>query len=201
MAKKILLLFFSLYFMWGSTCANASDINQKMMREARIQLIKIVDESRRSRMAAQKIFDVADEKAKLCVDAACAYPISINGIYEVIARVGLGRRCPLSAKALGGVWLNAADTGYYEKITLSLYKSRPSAHQFIIFKSKGGGNVEDGFGGWVWRDCKIETIEHKSVGGRIFNPGNDLVVVSYSESTKVLTLLDGYFLASYVRQE
>jgi hypothetical protein len=147
MVKKILLLFFSLYFMWGSTCANASEINQKMMREARRQLINIVDESRRSRVAAQKIFGVADEKAKLCFDAACAYASYINGIYDVIDRVGIGRRCPLSVKALGGVWLNAADTGYYEKISLSLYKNRPSVHQFIIFKSKAGGNIEDGFGG------------------------------------------------------
>jgi hypothetical protein len=201
MINKILRLFFSLYWVWGSACAHAADISPKMVSDARTLFIKIVEEAGRGRLSRLKTFNVADEKAKICPDAACAYSSYVDGIYEAIDSFGPGRRCPLSARELGGVWANTADTGYYEKITLSLYKGRPSVHQFIAFKSRTGKSVEDGFGGWAWHGCKVKTSERTSTGGRIFNPGNELVVLSYSKSAKILTLLDGDFLASFARQE
>jgi hypothetical protein len=201
MTKKPLPLFFALYSILGGAYAHAADISPKMVSEVRSQFVKIVEESDKGHVSAQRIFDVANEKAKLCLDAACAYTSYVDGIYEAVESIGSARRCPLSARALGGVWVNTADSGYYEKITLSLYKGRPSVHQFIAFKSKEGKKVEDGFGGWAWHACKVKTIERTSSGGRIFNPGNELTVLSYSKQGKVLTLLDGDFLASFVRRE
>lgn len=115
---------------WGAACADTSNISRQMVNDARNHFIDFFGESGQSRARVQRIFEITDEKAEACVDAACAYSVYINGIYEAVDIVGSGRRCPLSARMLAGVWVSTTSAGYCEKITLSLYRGRPSVHRF-----------------------------------------------------------------------
>lgn len=170
-----------------------------MVDHARKHLRQMVAEATERHREVQDIVNRSEQKASACSGNGCAYSIYVSAIYDVADDLGARRRCPVSPKVLRGTWVNSTGWGYYETITLSLYQGRPSVHQFAVFKSRQNGDVEDGFGGWGLVGCRVKTKEQTSAGGRIFNPGNELLILSFDRTKKIITLLDGDYLVDFVR--
>lgn len=179
--------------------ARVSSFSDLMVEDARQNLQKSIKATAGNKKMPEGIYESVFQKANACPNNECAYESYVSGLYDFVDYLGVNRKCPISLKRLSGEWVNSSKWGNYEKISLSLYKGRPSVHQFIVFKSQKSSDLEDGFGGWRFNACKVKTIERTSSGGRMFTPGNELIVLSYDQQSKVLVVLDGDYVVGYVK--
>lgn len=199
MKMKILFSIWLSCLCWSYSFAQVFGVTDLMVEDARKNLQESIGAVAGIKEKPEGIYESAFQKANTCPNNDCAYESYVGGLYDFVDSLGANRKCPISLKRLSGVWVNSSKWGHYEKISLSLYKGRPSVHQFIVFKSHKSSDLDDGFGGWRFDACKVKTIERTSSGGRIFTPGNELVVLSYDPLSKVLVVLDGDYVVGYVK--
>lgn len=73
----------------------------------------------------------------------------------------------------------------------------------LFTRQKKSGDLDDGYGAWRWdkQRCTVITREQVSSAGRVFNPGNDLLVLEFDAANHVMTVLDGSYLADFKKVE
>ncbi len=199
MKMKILFSLWLSCLCCSYSVAQVFGVTDLMVEDARQNLQKSIKAAAGSAERPEGIYESTFQKANACPNNECAYESYVGGLYDLFAYLGTNRKCPISLKRLSGEWVKSSKWGHYEKISLSLYKGRPSVHQFIAFKSQKSSDLEDGFGGWRFNECKVKTIERTSSGGRLFTPGNELIVLSYDQQSKVLVVLDGDYVVGYTK--
>jgi len=200
MIKELLIFLWLSCLCWNHSAAQVSGVSDFMVENALANL-KNLTPPKGGAARAKYIYDSTLQQANTCPNSECAYERYVSGIYKLVEHLGKNRRCPITHKDLRGSWANSSKWGHYKTISLSLYKGRPSVHQFMVFEKSNISDLGDGFGGWRFRGCEVKTVEHTSSSGRIFNPGNDLVIISYDRESKVLVVLDGDYVVSYAKQK
>ena len=97
---------------------------------------------------------------------------------------------------------NASKLGITSRCLFPSIKRKPSVHQFIVYKEKSP-DLDDGFGGWYWDKgrCTVKTREQVSTAGRVFNPGNDLLILDFDPAKHVMTVLDGAHISDFTKTE
>jgi len=199
MKINILLSIWLSFLCCSQSIAQNFTITNEMIEDARKNLQKSIESAIGNKEKSSTIYESALRKANTCPNNECAYESYASSSHDFANHLNPNRKCPISLHNLIGDWVNTKKWGNYEKISLSLYKGRPSVHQFITFRPQKINGLEDGFGGWRFETCKVMTIEHTSSGGRIFTPGNDLIILSYNPQSKVLLVFDGDHFAEYLK--
>lgn len=187
----------------GPVCAQQADVSPQMIKRAHAYLYDELTKTPQNKEKISKVQERVNQAVNACQNDGCVYSAYVDGIYSAVDVLKGRRICPVSVGDLLGTWRNAGRTGYYESLSLSAYKRKPSVHQFIVYKEKKGADVDDGFGGWYWDKgrCTVKTREQVSSNGRVFNPGNDLLILDFDAAKHVMTVLDGAYLADFTKEE
>lgn len=198
------LLAFAILIAWiGPACAQQADVSSQMIKRAHAYLYGGLAKSPQNKEKISKVQERVDQVINACQNDSCIYSAYVDGIYDAVDVLKGRRTCPVSVGDLQGTWRNASNTGYYESLSLSFYKRKPSVHQFIVYKEKKSPDLDDGFGGWYWDKgrCTVKTREQVSTAGRVFNPGNDLLILDFDPAKHVMTVLDGAHISDFTKTE
>ncbi len=188
-------------------CAPATaqqlDANPQMTERVRVFFRDRIARTHQDQRVLKVIKDRVEQQVNACKSDGCAYSAYIDAIYAAVDVLKRQRVCPITLHELQGRWKNSEGVGLYELLSLTLYKRSPSVHQFAVYKAKKRADLDDGYGAWRWdkQRCTVITREQVSSAGRVFNPGNDLLVLEFDAANHVMTVLDGSYLADFKKVE
>ena len=115
------------------------------------------------------------------------YSAYIDGIYAAVDVLKAATSLSITLHELRGAVEEFRRCWSYESLSLSFTKD-PRLFINLLFTRRKKGDLDDGYGAWRWISSAVVITREQVSAGRVFNPGNDLLVLEFDAANHVMTV-------------